>query len=207
MMTTTHTPNESTSEQSHLRKSLHDTGETLKSRAFEAAERRKSDAAASLDTFADSIRSAADELADNDQSTAARLIDGAARGLEGFSRSLNERSLADMSRSISDFGHRHPMALAAGGLLLGLAVGRLVRASGEDASHENWVDDDDHDLADEMAVSDIEDFDDEGEYRDQHPGLRTQTPPSPRGPVFSDTVAPDTQTRSTSVLGDDDGLR
>jgi hypothetical protein len=205
-MTTTHTPNDDTSNQSHLRKALHDTGDTLKDKAFEAAERRKSDAAASLDAFANSIRSAADELADNDQSTAARLVDGAARGLEGFSRSLNERSLADMSRNLSDFGHRHPMALAAGGLLLGLAVGRLVRASGEETSYEAW-DDDDDDFTDEIADSDIEDFNEDGAYRSPEPAFQSPVSPSPTGPVFSDTVTPETQVRSTSVLGDDDGTR
>lgn len=206
-MPTANTTNDSSNEQSPLRKAVHDTSESLKHKAYETAERRKKDAAADLNTFADSIRSAADELAERDQSTAARLIDGAARGLEGFSRSLNERSLADMSRSISDFGHRHPVALAAGGLLLGLTIGRLVRASGEDATDEAW--DDDGSFADEMALSDIEDFDEDGEYRSRHPAFQDPagSHPSPVGPAFSDTVSPPNQTRSTSVLGDDDGNR
>lgn len=121
---------------SHIREGAADVGEKLKSRAFEEADRRKDDAADSLHVFADTIRSAADDLSRKDQSAAARVIREAARGLESLSRTIHERSAADASRSIADFGRRHPVALMAGGLLGGLAVGRFLKASSDD--HDNY---------------------------------------------------------------------
>lgn len=183
---------------SSMRETAAGAGEKLKSRAIEEAEHRKNDAADSLHAFADSIRSAADDLSRKDQSAAARVVQEAARGLESLSRTVHDRSVVDASRSIADYGRRHPVAFVAGGLLAGLAVGRFLKASGEHRhGYEDGHSDTNHSYGTAGSQSGYGTTAQSPVGTDgRHPGAgqpsRVGTPTTPT-------------TRSTAVLGDNDG--
>lgn len=82
-----------------------------------------------LGDFADAVRLAGDRLADSDQSPASRLVRQAADGLESLSRNLADKEPEDLLNSVRDFGRRNPAAFIGGAVLVGLALGRLVRAT------------------------------------------------------------------------------
>lgn len=114
--------------------------ETLKSEAKSfagvAQERVRTEAqkgtqagAKTLGDFANAVRRAGDELAQSDQSPASRLVQRAADGLETLSRDLADKDPGDLLNDVRDFGRRHPVAFIGGAVLVGLALGRVARAS------------------------------------------------------------------------------
>lgn len=118
--------------------------EAAKSAATERLDEQKRAASESIDAFAKAVRRASEELSNQDQTVAARLIQEAAGGLEGLSRTLSQKSFGDMLGTVRDFGRRNPLALAGGAALLGLAIGRVARTAadgsngaGESASHRS----------------------------------------------------------------------
>jgi hypothetical protein len=122
-----------------------DIADRLKQRARDEAEGRKDNLAEGLHAFADTIRDAADDLGRRDQSLAARAVRETANGLERISRSLDEHSFADATRGLRSFGREHPVAFVAGGLVAGLALGRMLRASSHHHDDDFLVDELDHD--------------------------------------------------------------
>lgn len=94
-------------------------------------DQHKETATRTLGDFANAIRKAGDELSQSDQSVASRLVQQAADGLEGLSRSVADKRPEEMLDAVRDFGRRNPMAFVAGSVLVGLAVGRFFRASAE----------------------------------------------------------------------------
>jgi uncharacterized protein YjbJ (UPF0337 family) len=109
-------------------------GANLSSAMSDAAERGKDEAAEGLRAFSTAIRRASDDLGARDASIPARLAQEAAHGLERLSDGLQARTVADMSRSIGDFGRQNPAAFLTGCLLAGVAIGRVLVASGDRAS-------------------------------------------------------------------------
>ena len=105
--------------------------EAAKSAATERLEEQKRAASQSIDSFARAVRRASEELSKEDQTVAAQLIQEAAGGLEGLSRTLSQKSFGDMLGTVRDFGRRNPIALAGGAALLGLAIGRVARTAAE----------------------------------------------------------------------------
>jgi hypothetical protein len=104
--------------------------EAMKDEVTGKVEETKGSAAHSLEAFAEAVRKAGDELKSKDENTAARLVGEAARGLEGFSRMLNEKSIDGIVDSVRSFARSNPAAFVAGSVLAGVALGRFVRSSG-----------------------------------------------------------------------------
>jgi hypothetical protein len=115
-------------------------GETLKTEAqsfataaqdrVKAEAQKGTDAATkTLGDFANAVRRAGDELAGADQSPASRLVQQAADGLESLSRNLAGKDPGDLLNAVRDFGRRNPAAFIGGAVLVGVALGRFVRAS------------------------------------------------------------------------------
>lgn len=115
-------------------------GETIKAEAQSfanvAQDRVKAEAQKGAQTagktlgdFATAIRRAGDELASADQSPASRLVGHAAEGLEGLSRSLANKEPGELLNAVRDFGRKNPVAFIGGAMLVGVALGRFVRAS------------------------------------------------------------------------------
>ena len=56
----------------------------------------------------------------------------AADGLESLSRNLADKDPGDLLNAVRDFGRRNPAAFIGGAVLVGVALGRFVRASEPD---------------------------------------------------------------------------
>lgn len=98
-------------------------------RATTEAKKGVETAGRTLDAFANAVRKAGDELDQADQSPASRLVRQAADGLEGLSRGLAGKEPGELLETVRDFGRRNPIAFIGGAVLVGLALGRFVRAS------------------------------------------------------------------------------
>jgi hypothetical protein len=58
----------------------------------------------------------------------------AADGLERLSLSLADKRPEELLDGVRDFGRKHPLAFIAGGVLVGVALGRFVRSSEADSA-------------------------------------------------------------------------
>ena len=100
--------------------------ERFKEEAAERGEVLKDNAGESLHVFADAIRAASEELSARQPGAVADMVGQAAGGLEELSRSLHNRSAAEMLDSVREFGRRNPSAFIAGSVLAGFALVRLA---------------------------------------------------------------------------------
>lgn len=107
---------------------------TIADKAVHSAETGKDFAASNLEDFAASIRKASEELGSRDQSMISNLVREAASGLEHASRSVKGASIQDITQSVAGFARRQPGAFLLGAGLVGIALGRFARASGEHGS-------------------------------------------------------------------------
>jgi ElaB/YqjD/DUF883 family membrane-anchored ribosome-binding protein len=105
----------------------------VQDKASETLDHQRQNIGGAITTFASAVRHAGDELAREDQSVAGRVVKQAADGLEHLSHSLSDKRPNELIDAARDFGRRNPVAFAAGAVLLGIALGRLVRSSEPDA--------------------------------------------------------------------------
>jgi hypothetical protein len=167
-----------------LRAEARDAGATVSASVAHAAERGKDDAAEGLRAFSSAIRRASDDLGARDASISARLAREAAEGLERLSDGLQARTMADMSRSIGDFGRQNPAAFLTGCLLAGVAIGRVLVASG-DRGYDDGRDDGER----YRSGSGYGDWPDVGAGDADYRASRASSDFSPAGDGFGD-VAP-----------------
>jgi len=109
---------------------------TARQKAAGAVEQRQHQVTGAIGDFANAIRRASDDLTEHNQGMAAQLVTRAADGLEGVSRSLDNKTPGEMLNAVRDFGRRHPVAFIGGAALLGLAIGRFVRSSVPDTDYD-----------------------------------------------------------------------
>jgi hypothetical protein len=98
-------------------------------RARAEAQKHTDTATRTLGDFANAVRKAGDELGAADQTPAARLVRQAADGLESLSRNLSGKQPEDLLNDVRSFARSHPAAFIGGAVLVGVALGRFVRAS------------------------------------------------------------------------------
>jgi hypothetical protein len=103
--------------------------EVAQDRVRAEAQKGAQTAGKTLGDFANAIRRAGDELDAAEQTPASRLVRQAAEGLEGLSRGLAEKQPGELLDTVRDFGRKNPVAFIGGAVLLGVALGRLARAS------------------------------------------------------------------------------
>jgi len=103
--------------------------ESAKGKVAEKVGEKTEAARQTLGDFASAIRKAGDDLAQNDQSLAGKVVKQAADGLESFSRSISDKRPEDLLNAVRDFGRNNPAAFIAGTVLLGIALGRLVKST------------------------------------------------------------------------------
>ncbi len=98
-------------------------------RLKEQVDQRSTQAGQQINTVADDVRSVAGELRTQGKDSPARYAEQAAEKVQGVGHWL-ERSDGDkLVRDVEDFARRNPWAVAAGGLVLGLAASRFLKAS------------------------------------------------------------------------------
>jgi hypothetical protein len=98
-------------------------------RLKEQVDQRSTQAGQQVNTVADDVRSVAGELRTQGKDAPARYAEQAAEKVQDVGQWL-ERSDGDkLVRDVEDFARRNPWAVAAGGLVLGLAASRFLKAS------------------------------------------------------------------------------
>jgi hypothetical protein len=98
-------------------------------RVREEVDRRSTEIGGRVGSSAGDARSVAEELRKQGKDTPARYVDQAADRVERLGGYL-ERSDGDrIVRDVEDLARRNPWAVAAGGLALGFAASRMLKAS------------------------------------------------------------------------------
>ena len=75
------------------------------------------------------LRSVGEELRKQGKDTPAKLADQAAERVERVGSYLSESDAEEVLRDVEDFGRRQPLVLLAGGVVLGIAAARFLKAS------------------------------------------------------------------------------
>jgi hypothetical protein len=95
-------------------------------------DRRSTEAGDQAGSAAQALRRASEELRQDGNEPAARGMEQAAQRVESAGNWLCEADGDRILRDVEDFGRRNPLAVAAGGLALGFAASRLLKASSRD---------------------------------------------------------------------------
>jgi len=100
-----------------------------KERLKEQVDQRSTQAGQQVGTVADDVRTVAGELRNQGKDTPARYAEQAAERVQSVGQWL-ERSDGDrILRDVENFARKNPWAVAAGGLVAGLAASRFLKAS------------------------------------------------------------------------------
>jgi hypothetical protein len=92
-------------------------------------DQRSTQAGERVSTSAQDIRSVGDELRKQGKDQPAKLADQAASRAESFGDYLQRSDGDTILRDVEDFGRQRPWAVIAGGLALGFAASRFLKAS------------------------------------------------------------------------------
>lgn len=98
-------------------------------RASQEVDRRSTQAGEQVSSSASDARSVADELRKQGKDAPARYVEQAADRAERLGSYLERSDGERIVRDVEDFARRNPWAVAAGGLALGFAASRMLKAS------------------------------------------------------------------------------
>jgi len=101
-------------------------------RISQEVDRRSTRAGEQVSSNASDARSVADELRKQGKDGPARYVEQAADRAERLGGYLQESDGDRILRDVEDFARRNPWAVAAGGLLVGVAASRMLKASSGD---------------------------------------------------------------------------
>jgi ElaB/YqjD/DUF883 family membrane-anchored ribosome-binding protein len=108
---------------------VQEAAQQAKGRLREQVDQRSTQAGQQLGSTADDVRSVAQELRAQGKDTPARYAEQAADKVHTVAQRLETASGDELLRDVEDFARRNPWAIAAGGLVLGLAASRMLKAS------------------------------------------------------------------------------
>ena len=100
-----------------------------KSRLSDQVDQRSTQAGQQLSSAADDVRSVADQFRTQGKDTPARYAEQAAEKAQKVGQRLQAASGDELLSDVEDFARKNPRAVAAGGLVLGLAASRMLKAS------------------------------------------------------------------------------
>jgi hypothetical protein len=109
-------------------------------RVSQEVDRRSTQAGEQVTSNAGDARSVAEELRKQGKDTPARYVDQAADRAERLGGYLQESDGDRILRDVEDFARRNPWAVAAGGLVLGFAASRMLKASSGERYRSSLVD-------------------------------------------------------------------
>src|SRR3954451_14518596 len=98
-------------------------------RVRDEVDRRSTDAGDQATSVADAMRQASQQLREQGKDQPAKPMEQAADRVESAGRWLRESDGDRILHDVEDFGRRNPLAVAAGGLAIGFALSRLLKAS------------------------------------------------------------------------------
>jgi ElaB/YqjD/DUF883 family membrane-anchored ribosome-binding protein len=119
---------------------VHGAAQQAKGRISEQVDQRSTQAGQQVNTVAQDVRSVADELRSQGKDKPAQYAEQAAERVQSAGQWLEQKNGDELLRDVEDFARRNPWAVAAGGLVLGLAASRLLKASSSEryrASYSN----------------------------------------------------------------------
>ena len=100
-----------------------------KGRARDEIDRRSTDAGEKVSTTASDVRSVADSLREQGKEGPAKIAEQAADRAEKLGGYLKESDADRILGDVEDFARRQPWAVVAGGLAIGFAASRFLKAS------------------------------------------------------------------------------
>jgi hypothetical protein len=121
---------ESTAEQAKQR--AQEATDQARGRVRDEVDRRSTEAGEQATSVADAIRQASRQLREQGKDQAAKPMEQAAQRVESAGQWLRDSDGDRILRDVEDFGRRNPLAVAAGGLAIGFALSRLLKASSTD---------------------------------------------------------------------------
>lgn len=92
-------------------------------------DQRSNEAGERVSSTAGDLRSVGDELRKQGKETPAKLADRAAEQTDKVGSYLKDNGSDQILRDVEDFGRQRPWAVLAGGLVLGVAAARFLKAS------------------------------------------------------------------------------
>src|SRR3954451_20813647 len=104
-------------------------GDQAKGRVRDEVDRRSTEAGEQATTVADAIRQASQQLREQGKEQAAKPMEQAAQRVESAGQWLRDSDGDRILRDVENFGRSNPLAVAAGGLVIGFALSRVLKAS------------------------------------------------------------------------------
>jgi hypothetical protein len=104
-------------------------GQQAKGRVRDEVDRRSTEIGEQATSVADAIRQASQQLRDQGKEPAAKPLEQAAQRMESAGQWLRDSDGDTILRDAEDFGRRKPLVVAAGGIAIGFALSRLLKAS------------------------------------------------------------------------------
>lgn len=109
-----------------------------KSTVRDQVDQRSTQAGEQIGTQVSDVRTVAEELRKQGKDGPAKVADQAADRAEKVGNWLKESDGDTILRDIEDFGRRKPWAIALGGLALGFAASRVLKASSEERYRSSY---------------------------------------------------------------------
>src|SRR5215210_8678975 len=110
-----------------------------KGRLRDQVDQRSTQAGQQLSSAADDVRSVAEQFRTQGKETPARYAEQAAEKAQKVGQRLQDASGDELLRDVEDFARKNPWAVAAGGLVLGLAASRMLKASSSERYRSTTV--------------------------------------------------------------------
>jgi hypothetical protein len=95
----------------------------------EQVDQRSTQAGEKISGTAQDLRSVSEELRNQGKDTPAKFADRGAEQIEKVGSYLTESDADRLLSDVEDFGRRQPLAVLAGGLVIGMAAARFLKAS------------------------------------------------------------------------------
>lgn len=109
-----------------------ETAEQAEGLVRDQIDQRSTEAGERLSGTASDLRSVGEELRNQGKETPAKLAQQAAERTERLGSYLSDSNSDKLLSDIEDFGRRQPMAVLAGGVVLGVVAARFLKASSRD---------------------------------------------------------------------------
>jgi hypothetical protein len=111
------------------REKAQETRGLVRDRVRDEVDRRSTQAGDQAGSTAQALRQASDRLRQEGSEPVAKGMERVAERVEGIGSWLRDSDGDTILRDVEDFGRRNPLAVVAGGVALGFAASRLLKAS------------------------------------------------------------------------------
>jgi hypothetical protein len=117
-------------------------GQQTRDRVRDEVDRRSTQAGEQAGSTAQALRQASQRLRDDGNEPVAKGMEQVAQRVESAGSWLRDSDGDRILREVEDFGRRNPLAVVAGGVAVGFAVSRLLKASSRrryEESRQSWT--------------------------------------------------------------------